>query len=137
MQTLKKFWIGWLGFRLIGLAWLGSFYTQANFWGLLLWQLFSLIPALVITPWIVKPSSHTQGIETTHAKLMIVSCLVIAVYWANASVQWLLKSYENAPIWVTVYYGMEAIWLAGVFFGIFWWLKKSKPSQSPSTPTQN
>lgn len=129
MQKLKHLWIGWLGFRLVVLALIGALYTQASFWALLLWQLFSLLPALAITPIITKPV-NPKDIDSTHAKLIISSCLVIAVYWANASVQLLLKSYENAPLGLSAYYALEAIWLAGVFFGFFWLLKKSKNTKA-------
>lgn len=130
MHILKKLWMAWLGFRLIVLALVGVYYTQASFWVLLLWQIFSLLPALAITAIITKRTSP-KGISETHAKLMITSCLVIAVYWANASVQLLLKSYESAPLGVTVYYAVEMCWLGGIFFGLFWWLKKSKTTPTP------
>lgn len=114
--TLKRLWLVWLLYRLLVMTavvlWI---VPTANPLGAVLWQLLVLLPAFLLTPYIIRASSPYA---------LIVASLVVMVYWALTSMQFVIKLYEQAPLLVSVCYGLEMLLLTAVFFVLFLTTKK-------------
>lgn len=101
-QLLGLVWGIWLLYRLIGVSALTVFLTNAQILPSVLWQVLVLLPALCLTGVVIKAQS---------AYLLIVASFVGLIYLASVGVFFVVRLYENAPMWVVIGLGFEVAML--------------------------
>lgn len=101
-KMLYLTWGVWLLYRLVVYVGLLGLSTQANMLYGVLWQVLVLLPAFVFTPAIMRAKAPYR---------LIMASMVMLIYLASVGVFFIIRLYENAPIWVTVGLGVEMVLL--------------------------
>ncbi|PNK60127.1 hypothetical protein [Psychrobacter sp. FDAARGOS_221] len=117
MQSkLRMGWLIWLLYRMAGLPILLGLLlaTEPNIIGGIAWQLLWLIPALIITPWMVTGKS---------AYALLVSSMLSLIYLGASGVTLFSRFYDSgiSVLWV---YGIDLILLFLINVWLFKLLKR-------------
>lgn len=99
---LRLMWGLWLFYRLVVYVGLMGLSTQANVLYGVLWQIVVLLPAFAFTPAIM---------QAKNAYRLIVASMVMLIYLASVGVFFVVRLYENAPMWVVIGLGFEVAML--------------------------
>lgn len=115
-SRLRLFWWTWLVYRgLLMPVLLGSLLsTEPAIAGGIFWHVMWLIPALVLTPWMVTGKSPYA---------LLTSSMLTLVYFGGSGVTLFSHFYDNAlrVIWI---YGLDTILLLLINYYLFKLLKK-------------
>lgn len=95
-QRLLLTWIVWLGYRLLGLPVFISLFNQTHpdIIGGIAWQGLWLIPAFILTPWIIKGRSPYA---------LLVGSMLTLVYLGASGVVLFTRVYGSSWVEVVVY----------------------------------
>lgn len=95
-------WGSWLLYRfVIHVAILGVS-AQANILYGMMWQIVVLLPALLFTPTVLRANNPYR---------LILTSMLMLMYLAGIGVFFIIRLYENAPLWVKLGLGLEVILL--------------------------
>lgn len=95
-------WGAWLLYRLVVYVGLLGLFMRANVLYGVLWQAVVLLPAFVFTSAIMQAKAPYR---------LIMASMVMLIYLASVGVFFVIRLYENAPMWVTVGLGVETVLL--------------------------
>lgn len=95
-QRLLLTWIVWLGYRLLGLPVFISLFNQTHpdIIGGIAWQGLWLIPAFILTPWIIKGRSPYA---------LLVGSMLTLVYLGASGVVLFTRVYGSSWVEIVVY----------------------------------
>lgn len=95
-QRLLLMWIVWLGYRLLGLPVFISLFNQTHpdIIGGIAWQGLWLIPAFILTPWIIKGRSPYA---------LLVGSMLTLVYLGASGVVLFTRVYGSSWVEIVVY----------------------------------
>lgn len=95
-QRLLLTWIVWLGYRLLGLPIFISLFNQTHpdIIGGIAWQGLWLIPAFILTPWIIKGRSPYA---------LLVGSMLTLVYLGASGVVLFTRVYGSSWVEIVVY----------------------------------
>lgn len=95
-QRLLLMWIIWLGYRLLGLPIFISLFNQTHpdIIGGIAWQGLWLIPAFILTPWIIKGRSPYA---------LLVGSMLTLVYLGASGVVLFTRVYGSSWVEIVVY----------------------------------
>ena len=121
-QKLKMVWCVWLVYRLLIYPTLIGMTTETGiafgvFLGIL-WQVLVLLPAFVFT------KAVWQG-KSPYA--LIILSMITLVYLASAGVYLVLRLYEQAPMLISLGFGVETVLLLFINVYLFILLKRLPP----------
>lgn len=110
-------WIMWLSYRLIihPIIMMTFGVPTGSIW---LWQLFIMMPTLLLTPIVLRGRS---------AYGLIVTSLIVLIYWGVAGMMVFVRWYEDAPIMIWMGVLMEAILLSVICLYLIKLLKHLPP----------
>lgn len=93
-SRLRLTWLAWLAYRAMGLPLILSVVltTQPDLLGGIAWQLIWLIPALILTPWIIKGKS---------AYALLLGSMLTLVYLGASGVTSFSRIYDS---------GLSVLW---------------------------
>ena len=115
-SRLRMSWLAWLAYRGIGLpVLLGSLLaTQPDVIGGIAWQLLWLIPALIVTPWVIKGKSPYA---------LLMSSMLTLVYLGASGVTLFSRFYDSGSsvMWV---YAIDLILILLINVWLFKLLKR-------------
>lgn len=115
-SRLRMSWLAWLAYRGIGLpVLLGSLLaTQPDVIGGIAWQLLWLIPALIVTPWVIKGKSPYA---------LLMSSMLTLVYLGASGVTLFSRFYDSGSsvMWV---YAIDLILILFINVWLFKLLKR-------------
>lgn len=120
---LRLTWLAWLAYRAIGLPILLNqiLGTQPNIVGGMVWQLLWLIPALLVTPWLVKGKSPYM--------LLVISMLTL-VYLGASGVTVFERFYDSGRLALPIYL-LDTLLILLVNVWLFKLLKKLPSMNGP------
>ncbi|WP_296402882.1 hypothetical protein [Psychrobacter sp.] len=97
-SNLRMSWLVWLVYRSFGLPILLGMLltTQPDIVGGIAWQLLWLMPALIVTPWIIKGKSPY---------VLLVSSILTLVYLGASGVTLFSRFYDN---------GIDVVWVYAI-----------------------
>lgn len=122
-KKLCVMWGLWLLYRLFGVTAMAVFLTGAQIFSALAWQVLVLLPALLLTPAIIKGHSPY---------LLIITSLVGLIYLATSGVSLLTHWYESAPLISLVGATIETVLLFGVNVFLMVLIKRLPPMHKRS-----
>ena len=125
-RYLCRVWGLWLLYRLLGVVVMTVSLTSADPMSALIWQVIVMLPALLLTPIIIKAQS-VYG--------LIVASLVSLIYLACAGVALLAHTYQKAPIITIMGMGAEVALLLGINLLIFILIKRLPPMHKHNRET--
>lgn len=102
-------WVAWLIYKLIGYPLMIAFVANKGFWYGVLWQVLVLLPALVMTPIVVKGQFVYGLMAVSLVSLLYLATagVYLAMYW-YADAQWAIVLGSLAEVlllsWI-VWYG--------------------------------
>ncbi len=115
-SKLRMSWLVWLVYRSLGLPILLGILltTQPDKLGGIAWQLLWLIPALIVTPWIIKGKSPYA---------LLMSSMLTLVYLGASGVTLFSRFYDSGSsvIWV---YGIDLLLILIINVWLFKLLKR-------------
>lgn len=97
-SKLRLSWLGWLAYRALGLPLLLGLFlsTQPDIAGGIAWQLLWLIPALIVTPWMIKGKSPY---------VLLMSSMLTLVYLGASGVTLFSRFYDS---------GISVLWIYAI-----------------------
>ncbi|WP_227431224.1 hypothetical protein [Psychrobacter sp. I-STPA6b] len=115
-QKLKLVWVVWLLYRLIALPILVSQLSQNNpeIMGGIVWQAIWLLPAFVLTPWMVKGKSPYALLLASMITLVYMGASGVVLFTRLYAEQWSIS-------WI---YMIDTLLLLGVNILLFVLLKR-------------
>lgn len=115
-SRLRKGWLAWLLYRSLGLPLLlgALLSTKPDIAGGIAWQLLWLIPAFVLTPWMLKAKS---------AYALLLASMLTLVYLGASGVTLFSRFYDNglSVVWV---YAIDLILILIINVWLFKLLKR-------------
>ena len=115
-QRLLVTWIAWLVYRLIGLPIFISVFNPSNpdIAGGIAWQLLWLVPAFMLTPWIVRGRSPYA---------LLIASMFTLVYLGASGVVLFTRAYGSSWAEIAVYL-IDFLLLLGINIWLFILLKR-------------
>lgn len=115
-QRLLMTWLAWLVYRLIGLPVFISVFNPSSpdVIGGIAWQLLWLVPALVLTPWIVRGRSPYA---------LLIASMFTLVYLGASGVVLFTRAYGSSWAEIAVYL-IDFLLLLGINIWLFILLKR-------------
>ena len=114
-SKLRLSWLAWLLYRGLALPVLLGLLltTRPNIVGGIAWQLLWLIPALIVTPWIIKGKSPYA---------LLMSSMLTLVYLGASGVTLFSRFYDSGinVVWI---YGIDLLLILLINIGLFKLLK--------------
>ena len=115
-SKLRLSWLAWLLYRGLALPVLLGLLltTRPNIVGGIAWQLLWLIPALIVTPWIIKGKSPYA---------LLMSSMLTLVYLGASGVTLFSRFYDSGinVVWI---YGIDLLLILLINIGLFKLLKR-------------
>lgn len=115
-SKLRLSWLAWLLYRGLALPVLLGLLltTRPNIVGGMAWQLLWLIPALIVTPWIIKGKSPYA---------LLMSSMLTLVYLGASGVTLFSRFYDSGiqVVWI---YGIDLLLILLINIGLFKLLKR-------------
>lgn len=113
---LRIIWLVWLIYRSLGLPVLLGLLLPAHpdIIGGIAWQVLWLIPALIVTPWMLKGKSPYA---------LLMSSMLTLVYLGASGVTLFSRFYDSG-ISVAWVYGLDVLLLLAINMGLFKLLKR-------------
>lgn len=115
-QWLKWSWLTWLGYRLVLLPVLVHMVSHRTFdmMGGMVWQGIWLVPAFVMTYWLIKGTSPYA---------LLLSSMLTLVYLGASGVNVLVTTFEVGFVMGWIYL-LDFLWLLVINIALFFLLKR-------------